>query len=891
MDHDANATENKMPEKKILDETYKAASLRLREKKLELMGELTGDAAAAGAHLTRHARILDEYFHDSFEQSQVGPTLRIDRNPYAVVALGGYGRQEQCLHSDVDVLLLFNKRVPEAAEGLIREMIYPLWDLGLDIGHATRSLGECAQLAGADPEVLTSLLDARFICGMSPLYSELMERLREKVLFRRAGRMIKWLLDSTRRRHQLFGDSAYLLEPNLKEGQGGLRDYHAMLWIGRIKFGLRQPRDLEYLGLLSHDEYAALGESLNFIWNTRSCLHRLIGRKYDRLHFEYQARIADMLGYRLRNGLEPVERFLADLHGHMERIKDKHLIFLYEMGAPRKWFDIRRRKAPATRFPGLCIERERLCFSGGEAVLRDPALMIRVFEESARIKMPLAPEARRLIREFSHLIDDDFRADREALRAFERILITPAPAFNVLNEMRNTGFLAAYLPAFRGVANRIQHDAYHVYPVDKHLLRTVRILKEFAQAGETPQARLNAALYRETGNRRRLLWAALLHDIGKAEAGEDHAGRGARVAMRTLMALGVREAEAREVAFLVEHHLLLFHAATRRDLNDPETIRSCAAIIVDPERLRMLYLLAVADLMATGPKAWNDWVAALLRDLFFKTLRELEGAPADAEMADHMDKAATLLSEPGDMDTGVLHDLLEQMSPAYLNDFPVEALRRHVALFARLGDGPFAWDIAPDTETDTRTITVCCRDIPGMFSRIAGVLAHNAINVLDARAYIWNNGLCINVFNVAPPPDRLFEEQRWRRAGDDLAAAIEGRLNLAEAVRTRAANGHRPGPVAACRPNKVVIDNEGSATRTIVEVYAADHAGLLFWITDALFRCGLDIRGALIATKVDQVVDVFFVQDLAGRKVVEPDRMAEIRAAVEEALGRVAPVG
>ncbi len=618
-----------------------------------------------------------------------------------------------------------------------------------------------------------------------------MERVREKILFRRSDKIISWLVETTRERHGLFGDASYLLEPNLKEGQGGLRDYHAMLWIARIKFGLHKPRDLEYLGLLSHQEFAALSEALIFIWNARNCLHRITGRKYDHLHFEYQPRMADMLAYGATvspDAQKPVERFLSDLHGRMEAVKQKHLIFHYELGAARKWFSLRKKKVREPGTPGITIRRDQLVFASPEAMLREPTLLMRIFEESARLKRPIAPEARRLVREFADLVDEDFRSSREVVRSFERILTTPlvdedfrssrevvrsferilttpAPVFNVLNEMLNTGFLARFLPPFQAIINRIQYDAYHVYPVDKHSLRTVKLLKSFADGGDGDIGALCADLYRELPRKRRLLWAALLHDIGKGTPDRDHSDAGAQMARNLLRTLGLGKADVETVAFLIREHLLLFNNATRRDINDEETILFCARRIGDPERLKMLFLLTVADFMATGPKAWNDWVGILVRELFFKVLRALEGRKPTTSEAAARETEALLLSEPLPLDKADLQALFRAMPFRYLQAMPVDAVRTHIHLVATKGDGDFAWEIARNAETDTRTLTHCGRDVPGLFSKIAGALTLNRVNILDAQIHTWQNGLCINIFNVAPPLDPIFESERPDRSG------------------------------------------------------------------------------------------------------------------------------
>ena len=570
----------------------------------------------------RHARILDEYFQDNFANSRVGPGLDLAKNPYSVIALGGYGRCEQCVHSDVDLLFLFKKRVPPGASDLIQEFVYPLWDLGVDITPATRSLKECLKLAAQDFDILTPLLDARFVCGMSPLYQELMERLHEKVLPRCGPKLIDWLVQLNLERHARFGDSSYLLEPNLKEGQGGLRDYHTLLWIARIKSNLKEHRDLEYFGYLSHEEYISLKKGLEFILDVRSRLHHLTGRRCDQLHIEYQQKLAATLKFKKSNGQLPVERFLGELHGHMAQLKQRLEIFLHELRHTR----IRkpkRRSMRQSKTENLEVRRGMLRFVSSEKIIPQPEMLIRIFEESARLGLPLSPEAKRIVNDFGHLIDAKFRRSPDIVRIFERILSVRENTFEVLNEMLASGFLFRFIPQFEGVLNRIQYNEYHIFPVDLHLLQTVQMVKFFADP-EACQDPLACRLYAELRSRKPLLWAALLHDIGKAESNSQHADAGARTVVKILEEKGLSPKDIETVSFLVAEHLLLMKTATRRDINDEETALFCARRINSVERLKLLYLLTAADSMATGPKAWNEWNAMLLRDLFLKVLRILE---------------------------------------------------------------------------------------------------------------------------------------------------------------------------------------------------------------------------------------------------------------------------
>jgi len=872
-------------QKANIKDIHEPATERLREKtELLISGFLE---AKEPDFIKKHARILDDYFRRCFENSMVGPRMAADKNLYAIIALGGYGREEQCIHSDVDLLFLFEKSVPEDGEDLVREIIYPLWDIGLHVGYATRSIKECVNLALEEVEVLTSLLDARFICGMSPLYSALMEKLGYRITPKRSNKIIAGLIENNRQRHMYFGDSAYLLEPNLKEGQGGLRDYHTMLWIARIKSNLRQFRDFEYHGYLSHDEIECLREALRFIWNIRNRLHYITGRKCDQLYFEYQAPLATVLKFKKENGQQPVERFLSQLHGHMEFLKQQHLIFLYELGyASGSKRKIKTKKY--TTVKGLEVSGEgMLNFVSSEAILKSPGLLMEIFEESARLKIPLSIEAKRLAREFKYLMDDDFLYSLKNVQSFDYILATPTPTFNVLNEMLNTGLLTQYIPEFKDIENRIQYDEYHLYPVDRHSLRAVQILKSFGTKEGASKAPLCADFYKGLNNRRLLLWAALLHDIGKGAPGESHSKTGAKIVRTALSKRGFKDKDIETVSFLVEEHLMLFKTATRRDLYDEETAIFCARKIKDVRHLKMLYLLTAADAMATGPKAWSEWTATLLKDLFFKVLKILEhGELASREAVKGVEeKKKEVLSSGFELHPKQeLETLFNFMPPRYLLYTPAEDILEHIKLYQNIGADDFVWNVVQTPDSNTRTVTICAKDRPGLISKIAGTFTLNSLDILNVQVFTWRNNIALDIFEVKPPPDRIFETKTWERAAKQLQSALVGELDLTSALSEKMDVYRSTKPRPRHRPHKIVLDNNSSSFFTIVEVFTYDFPGLLYSITDALFRCRLDVWVAKISTKVDQVVDVFYVRDFDGQKVDLPDQVAAVKAAIEKVL-------
>ncbi|MFO7760388.1 MAG: HD domain-containing protein [Desulfobia sp.] len=501
----------------ISAKTLNLPSFHLKKGRDHLINDFLAKSGGSD-FLARHTDLLDEYFIECFENSLIGPRMQFHKKPYAIIALGGYGRQEQCLHSDIDILLLFEKKVPGEAEGLIREILYPLWDLGFDVGHATRSIKECLKLAAGDLDVLTALLDARFLCGMSALYARLRELLFQQLTGSRVKKVVAALIQNNHERHDYFGDSSYLLEPNLKEGQGGLRDYHTMLWVARIQSKITRPRDLEYFGYVSCQEFQLLTKALGFIWKVRNHLHHLVRRKFDQLYFEYQKSLALSLNFKKNRGQLPVELFLGKLHAEMEFIKQTNLIFLAEKASYRFLFAEQKKTKKSGRVDGLWVHGKLIGFESTEYIPDFPDLLLKIFIESARLQLALSWEARRVVKEFAYLVDKRFRNDPENVKMFEEILKTPAIPFNVLNEMLQTGFLERFIPAIKSIKNRIQYDGYHFFPIDRHSLRTVKIMKTFADKTITDP--LLTGLYRRLGeNKTALLWAALLHDIGKGQAG------------------------------------------------------------------------------------------------------------------------------------------------------------------------------------------------------------------------------------------------------------------------------------------------------------------------------------------------------------------------------------
>jgi len=856
----------------------------LKESRTRLISRLPVSQAMSAFHAD-HTEIMDQYFRDSLQESETGHRLFSKKTPFAFLAVGGYGREELSLHSDIDILILFDSRIPSSAKGLTEDMLYPLWDLGLDLGYGTRTIKDCLRLSKDDFEVLTSMMDARFLCGNSPLFLDLMANLQKKVVSKRKAAFGRWLEDLYHIRMDTNGDASVVLEPNLKEGIGGLRDYHHILWIAKAFFSLMAPRDLEYSGKLSHKEYQRMRNHLRFIWLARNHLHQLSGRRNDRLDFEYQEKIAPRLGYQDGEDLLAVEQFMGDLHAAMAAIKSLNRAFVrtHLPGGRVLW----KGSEPLDVVEGLHIHQGEIGFDSATAILSDPLLLMTIFEQSSRTDCLLSMEARRLVSEFLPLVDDGFRRAQKAGRSFLNI-INSTHAFEILIQMEEVGFLSSFIPEFAKITKRVQFDAYHTFPVGRHSLETVRHLKGIHAQKEM----LLLDIFLELPDPEPLFLAGLFHDIGKIGTG--HAARGAEIAHKILKRLNYSREATEEVLFLIRHHLLLVETATRRDLSDEKSVVQCARIIGNPERLRMLYLLTWADSMATGPRAWNDWVANLVQELFFKVLNilargELATVDASQKVQQTMDqiRQASSLQEK-DVDP---NPFLEVMSPRYLLATTPRDIVRHIEMVLGMREpsekdagSVFSFDARDNPAEDCSEITFLAKDRPGLFADMAGVLALNSVNILSADIYTWRDGTAVDIFKATRPLDPIDPDRIWQKVKRDLESTFEGKLSLAYRLGQKRASSVLSNHEIPSRPPHVVIDNSSSDFFTLVEVFAGDQVGLLHLIAKTLFDLRLDIRIAKIATKGDQIADVFYVRDLEGQKIADEEHLREIEGALRYEL-------
>jgi [protein-PII] uridylyltransferase len=831
--------------------------------------------------------LIDQYFQDSIQESLLGKTLVREGIHFSFVALGGYGRRELCLHSDIDILLLFRNKVPPQANGFVQEMLFPLWDIGFDLGHSTRTIRDCLDIAKKDPEVMTSLLDTRFISGEYTLYLELIEKMYRKVISKKTRALYQWLQGQNKKRLEAFGDSSYLLEPDLKEGIGGLRDYHHMLWLAKISFGPRETHDHVFRARLSYQEYQEVRQHVNFLLEIRNHLHLLSRRRNDRLTFDYQEEIASRLGLRDHKTSLAVEQFNSLVHATMASLKSLSYYFIEDLFPKER--KVRKTRQMRNIPQGITVEGEELSFTSSGTIRKKPSLLMTIFELSAVFGSPLSLGARRQVREHSFLIDDSFRKSKKIIDSFIKIATQSNYTFETLSVMADIGFLDCFIPEFGHIHARVEIDSYHIYPVGLHSLQTLRYLKGLTQEKDI----LCRELFIELQHPERLFLAGFFHDIGKINA--DHASSGAQITKKILNRFGLPDDAINDICFLIHYHLLLAETATRRDLNDEKVIVQCARLIGSQERLKLLYLLTWADSRATGPKAWTDWIANLISELFFKVLHIMENKELVTQDAlsrvEHV-KDEVRKKVGSIIDRHDLENCFEVMPLRYLLNTHPKKIVEHLSMVEKLKakkqadktesgvharDEVFIFETRKDDIGNYWVITIIADDRPGLFAKIAEVLALNAINILSADIYTWKDGTAVDVLRTTNPLDGLFVQEKWMKIKEDFKNVLAGRLSLEPAVGNEETPPSPSGLKKSSQKPTVIVDNESSDFFTIIEVYCHDHVVLLYRITHTLFALGLDIHNARIATAADQVVDVFYVRDLEGQKIEDVGRVKEIK--------------
>jgi [protein-PII] uridylyltransferase len=811
-----------------------------------------------------------------------------DAERMAIVATGGYGREMLAPGSDIDLLFLLPYKQTPWGESVAEYMLYILWDLGFKVGHATRTVDQCIKLANSDVTIQTALLDKWLIHGDAQLFAELERRYFDDVMRGRERAFVDAKMAERAERHRRAGESRYKVEPNVKDGKGGLRDLHTLHWLSKYMFGQNVGPETVEAGIFTSEEAQTFRTCEDFLWTVRCFLHFLTGRAEERLTFDLQPQLAERLGYREKGGLRGVERFMKHYFLIAKDVGDLTAILcsaleikqmksgpgMNRLLNPLSW-RFRRQIRARTDFR---IDNGRLNVADREVFNRDPVNLIRFFAQAEHTDAFLHPDAIRLLRHSHRLIDDRLRNDKEANRIFLELLTGEVSPEATLRRMNEAGMLGRFIPQFGRVVAMMQFNMYHHFTVDEHLIRSVGMLTDIERGGASSELPLSTQLIKTIQSRRALYVAAFLHDIGKGRV-EDHSIVGARIARELCPRLGLTPAETDTVAWLIEHHLIMSNMAQSRDITDAKTVRDFAEIVQSPERLKLLLLLTVADIRAVGPGVWNGWKGQLLRTLYAETEPLLSGGHTQIERKKLVEEAQTALR------TALARWPRDETEAFIARHYPDYWLRTetvkqvyHAGLLRRAhAEGKsLAVDFTTDSFTAITELTVIAPNHPRLLALFAGACAVNNANIMGAHISTTRDGVALDTFLLQREfQDDEDERRRARRIGDTIDKLLKGETYMQALLAKR-----RPTATmfdAFTVEPEVLISNVLSDGFTVIEVAGRDRTGLLYDLTSTLSDLSLDIGSAHITTFGEKAVDVFYVTDLTGKKVEGEARQKVIR--------------
>ena len=830
-------------------------------------------------HAAAYAALADEVVRAAFARAceaypNPNPTLA---ERVSLVALGGYGRGEMAPFSDLDLMFLTPQPRAPWCEQVIEATLYSLWDLKLKVGQAIRTLPELLNLAADEMTVRTAVLEARLVAGDAALFEEGQTLFRSQIVAGSAAEFVAAKLKERDERHEKMGDSRYLVEPNVKNGKGALRDLQILSWVAHYVHGAGRPVDLVEANLLTPAEHARFARASRFFWSVRCLLHLAAGRAEERLSFDHQRELATLLRYADRPGKSAVERFMQMYFLQARNVGDLTGQFLAQLdeqlGAKGRRFALPTFLRRPRRLQGFVVDRGRLALPHDRFFRDDPGRLLSLFAVAAREKMEIHPSAMRVATRDARLVEQ-VRDDKEANASFLEVLTSRNKPDPVLRWMNEAGVFGRFVPDFRRVVAQMQFDMYHHYTVDEHTIRAVGLLAA-VEAGELADDHpLATALFRQIGSRRALYVAVLLHDIAKGRGG-DHSLLGEQVARELCPRFGLDAGETDTVAWLVRHHLLLSHTAFKRDLADPQTIEAFARLVQSPERLRLLLILTVVDIRAVGPGIWTEWKRRLIRTLYDLAEERLRlGHKQKGRAEEVAAKQAELADRVGwSMRAARAH--ARRLPDSYWLAEPIEWIaanaRQIAAAEARIGPAEPDVIVEGDSEGATR-VSVFAPDRPGLFYRICAGLAAAGASIIDARIHTTRDGMALD--------NLLVHDRRGQPYGDKRR-----RLRLAREVLAALSREELPAPPGesgqsafAVAPSVTVA--EGASRRfTVVEVQAADRPGLLAELALAIHGLGLTIHSAHIATYGERCVDVFYLAGPDGRKL-PPAEIARLRPAL-----------
>ena len=806
----------------------------------------------------------------------------------SLVAVGGYGRGELNPFSDIDIMFLHDGSVPVAnIENIAQKLLYFLWDMRLDVGYSVRTAADCVEMAAADGTVKTALMDARYLSGSRLLYEQLHKVIFTQILPKSSDKFIKEKIHEMEIRREKYGSTVYLLEPNLKEGEGGLRDLQSALWVTRIKYKFNNPNELIIKGVLTEEELESYYAALNYLWCIRNELHYYSGRKNDQLTFDAQVHLASFFRYEDHDRVLAVEDFMRDYYRHAIRVEH----FASTLVSRCVWRDEGALKILGyfVRRPvgdGCFVLKGELIIPDQSVVEKNPNVLMRIFELAQKHGVPLNIRVKGLIRKNLHLVNDDFRRNPEVNNSFRNILRAPKDVAETLRVMHHLEFLNCFIPEMDHIYCKVQHDAYHIYTVDIHTLFAVEQAEKMLNGELKEELPFPCRIAGQIGKPELLILAVMFHDIGKGFGG-GHAEKGAAMIPEIAGRMGLTTEESKRLEFLVLQHLIFAHISQRRDLNDEKMIIQFARQIGTSENLKMLFLLTVADVRAVGSDVWTSWKALLFQELYEKSFSVLERGDFIQEASS--ERVAMIIEKvvrtlENDFPPEVAREELKAMPVRLLLSDNIPLLCGHTRLLIGLDTSKILMQVIHQRESGYSEFTICALDMPGLFSRITGVMAANGANILAAQINTSRNGKVLDILQVNSQRGMISDPARWNKIEADMRRVIHGEVDVALLVEKRQRPSiitSRPSPRL---PTRVEVDNEVSEDYSVIDIYTHDKIGLLYLITSTLTRLGLYIGVSKISTKVDQVADVFYVRDIFGQKIIDEKKLQEIKTCLTAAI-------
>lgn len=884
------------------EDTFRTATAQL------LKAELIAARAAAQAILLkdRHGRRCAERLcHVQDEIIRIlysAATRHLYRSPIptgaermAVVATGGYGRGLMAPESDIDLLFILPYKQTAWGEQVAEAILYCLWDMGLKVGHATRSVDESIRQARGDMTIRTAILETRFLTGDQPLYNELVARFDKEVVQGTASEFVTAKLAEREERHRRGGQSRYLVEPNVKDGKGALRDLHTLFWIAKYVYRVRDTDELVDRGVFDAQEYRSFRRCADFLWSVRCNLHFYSGRAEERLSFDLQREIAVRLGYTSHPGMQDVERFMkhyflvakevgnltAILCAKLEDQQAKPAPVLSRMMARLRPTPVKRRVPDSDDF---IIDNNRINIAAPDVFKHDPVNLIRMFRLAQKNNLAFHPDAMRDVTRSLGLINAQMRENPEANRLFMEIL-TSDNAEIVLRRMNETGVLGHFIRAFGKIVSMMQFNMYHHYTVDEHLIRCVGFLQDIERGGIEEFTLASDLMRKIRPEHRSVIYiTTLLHDIAKGRP-EDHSIAGAKVARRLCPRLGFSAADTELVAWLIEEHLTMSTVAQSRDLSDRKTIENFAAVVQSVEQMKLLTILTTADIRGVGPGVWNGWKAQLLRSLYYETEPVLTGGFSEVDRGKRLTAAyAEFRNAFAEWPADELDAYVGRHYPAYWLKVELPRKIRH-ARFVRSSEQAghkLAINVGFDEVRGVTELTIFAADHPWLLSIIAGACASAGANIVDAQIYTTTDGRALDTISISREYDRDEDEgRRATRIGEMIEDVLEGKLRLPEVVARRTVRSKaRPFVIEP----EVTINNQWSDRYTVIEVSGLDRPGLLYELTTAISKLNLNIASAHVATFGERARDVFYVTDLLGAQINAPTRQAAIKSALTHVM-------